>query len=146
MVFHSSNLNSRCAERLLAGWPSVDRRGRDATRSPTVSRQQIQPESDSTLLWTAISFIVKGRQIVDIPAVSKNQPSNPLLGYNGAHTAPPSTAKSSTLSDTQRTLANLVLLRDQRCLVTGAASIQLQACHLVNTIRVKKSNENTKAL
>jgi len=91
-----------------------------------------------------MSFIVKGEQIVDIPAVSKNYPPNPLLGYNGTHTAPPSTAKSSTLSATQRTLANQVLLRDQRCLVTGAASIQLRACRLVNAIRMRKSNENTK--
>ena len=90
-----------------------------------------------------MSFVVRGEQIVDIPAVSKNPPPNPLLGYGGVHTAPPSTAKSSTLSITQRTLTNRVLLRDQRCLVTGAVSNQLQACHLVNSIRTKKSNENT---
>jgi len=92
-----------------------------------------------------MSFIVKGKQIVDIPAVSKDYPPNPLLGYNGAHTAPLSTAKSSTLSATLRTLANQVLLRDQRRLMTGAASIQLQACRLVNAIRVKNPMKTQKA-
>ena len=86
---------------------------------------------------------LRGENIVDIPPVSKNTPPNPLLGYDGSGTAPPSmtTLASST---TQSTLAHRVLLYDQRCLVTGAVSNQLQPCHLVNAIRMDESNREEK--
>jgi len=87
---------------------------------------------------------VRGKQIVDIPAISKKIPPNPLLGYDHAHSSLPSTAKSSRTSLTQNTLANQVQLYDQRCLVTGAVSDQLKPCHLVNTIRVKNSGQQEK--
>jgi len=78
---------------------------------------------------------LSSENVVNIPPVSTNTPANPLLGYSGSRTAPPSEA-SSTTTATQSTLANRLLLYDQRCLVTGAVSNQLQACHLVNAIRV----------
>ncbi|KAF9647201.1 hypothetical protein BDM02DRAFT_2747636 [Thelephora ganbajun] len=84
-------------------------------------------------------------QTVDIPPVSKKIPPNPLLGYNRTHTATASSAKSSRVSATQSTLTHRVLLYDQRCLVTGAVSTQLQACHLINTIRMNNSNREIKA-
>jgi len=86
---------------------------------------------------------IRDRDIVDIPHVSVNAPPNPLLGYEGHRTAPPSLAGSST-SVTQSTLAHRLLLRDQRCLITGAVSNQLQACHLINTIRMTTSNQAEK--
>jgi len=84
-----------------------------------------------------MSFL-RGENIVEIPPVSENVPANPLLGYTGTETAPPSEVTSTT-SVTQSTLAHRLLFYDQRCLVTGAVSSQLQACHLVNAIRVDKS-------
>ena len=86
---------------------------------------------------------IKDGHIVDIPPVSRNVPPNPLLGYEGHRTAPPSSAGSAA-SVTQSTLAHRVLLRDQRCLITGAVSNQLQACHLINTIRMTTSNRAEK--
>ena len=78
--------------------------------------------------------------VVDIPPVTKNPPPNPLLGYNGTCTAPPSAAGSSETSAARSTLVHQVLLYDQRCIVTGAASNQLQACRLVNSIRTSEYN------
>ena len=89
--------------------------------------------------------LVRNRNVVDIPAVSSNIPRNPLLGYNGSRTSLPSASGSSGTSTTRKTLARRVLLYDQRCLVTGAASNQLQACHLVNAIR-NKPNKRDKIL
>ncbi len=86
---------------------------------------------------------IRDGYIVDIPPVSKNLPPNPLLGYNGPRTAPPSLDGSSS-SVTQSTLAHRVLLKDQRCLITGAVSTQLQACHLINTIRMNVCNRAEK--
>lgn len=86
---------------------------------------------------------VRGEDIVDIPPVSKEIPPNPLLGYNGDDPAPPSSTTSTT-SVTQNTLLHQVLFYDQRCLVTGAVSTQLQPCHLVNMIRVNDSNQEEK--
>lgn len=83
-------------------------------------------------------------KIVQLPPVSQNIPPNPLLGYSGGSTAPPSTAGKLTSGITQSTLAHQVLLHDQRCLVTGAISSQLQACHLINAICMDKSNEEVK--
>jgi hypothetical protein len=87
--------------------------------------------------------VIKDGDIVDIPAVSKKVPPNPLLGYDGRRTASPSLAGSSS-SMTQSTLAHRVLLKDQRCLITGAISTQLQACHLINVIRMQPSNRAVK--
>ena len=87
--------------------------------------------------------LIRAGYIVDIPDVSKDVPPNPLLGYNGLRTAPASSAGSS-FSVTQSTLAHRVLLNDQRCLITGAVSNQLQACHLINTIRINESNRAEK--
>jgi len=86
-----------------------------------------------------MSYITDGN-IVDIPRVSVNVPPNPLLGYDGQGTAPPCSANSVT----QSTLAHRLLLRDQRCIITGAVSNQLQACHLINTIRMTTSNRAEK--
>ena len=82
--------------------------------------------------------------VVTIPSVSEKAPPNPLLGYDKSHTRTPSLATSASGAVTQKTLANKVLLRDQRCLVTGAVSSQIQACHLVNAIRYKSSNKQIK--
>lgn len=82
---------------------------------------------------------ITGETVIDIPPVSRGIPGNPLLGYNKGRTATVSTP-TSTASATQSTLSHQLLFRDQRCAVTGAASNQLQACCLVNTIRVRKSS------
>ena len=87
---------------------------------------------------------IRNQNVVDIPTLAKTIPPNPLLGYPGTSTAPASTAKSSKGSSTQSTLRHQALLRDQRCLVTGAASTQLEACHLMNTIRINDSNRMEK--
>jgi len=81
--------------------------------------------------------------IIDIPPVSKEIPPNPLLGYNGVGPAPPSSATPTT-DMTQSTLAHQVLFYDQRCLVTGAVSSQLEPCYLVNAIRANDSNREEK--
>lgn len=86
---------------------------------------------------------IRDKCIVDIPPLSKNLPPNPLLGYNGDCTAPPSPA-TSTSSVTRSVITHRVLLYDQRCLVTGAVSNQLRACHLVTTICTNKSNQEEK--
>ena len=87
-----------------------------------------------------MAFIVGNA--VDIPAVTKQLPPNPLLGYDGFSTAPPSPS-SARLSSAQSTLAHRVLLNDQRCLITGAVSSQLQACYL---IPMKVSNKDEKLI
>ena len=87
---------------------------------------------------------IRGKHIVDIPAVSKKIPPNPLLGYEQSYPALPLTVKSPRASLTRNTLVNQALLHDQRCLVTGAVSDQLKPCHLVNTIRVKNSSQQEK--
>jgi len=92
---------------------------------------------------TTMAYI-RDDHIVDIPSVSMRVPPNPLLGYDKRATAPPSTAATSTAGLCQSTLAHRVLLYDQRCLITGAASNQLQACHLINTICMDKSNQGEK--
>lgn len=86
---------------------------------------------------------IRDTNIVDIPPVSQGIPTNPLLGYDGRSTAPPSPT-TSTFGTTQSTLTHKLLLRDQRCLVTGAVSAQLKACHLINTVRIDKSNQEEK--
>lgn len=78
---------------------------------------------------------IRDTDFVDIPPPSIDNPPNPLLGYNGGGTAPPSEVTSTA----SVSLRHRLLLYDQRCLVTGAVSNQLQACHLVNTIRVDKA-------
>ena len=86
-------------------------------------------------------------QVVNIPPLATKIPDNPLLGYPGARTAPASTAKSSRTSQasgTQSTIRHRVLLYDQRCFLTGAVSIQLEACHLVNAIRMNAGNRAEK--
>ena len=99
---------------------------------------------DIPLTWTTMAY-VRGHDFVHIPAVSKNLPPNPLLDYNRTHAAPPVTTKSSMRAGvTQSTLAHRVLSNDQRCLVTGAISNQLQPCHLVNTIRMNSANQAEK--
>jgi len=85
---------------------------------------------------------VTDKDFVDIPPVTEKHPPNPLLGYDGRRTAPPSATSSASMS--QSTLAHRVLLYDQRCLVTGGVSDQIQACHLINTIRMGKSNRQEK--
>ena len=87
---------------------------------------------------------IRDKNVVDIPALAKTIPPNPLLGYSGIRTAPASAPKSSKGSTTQSTLRHRVLLYDQRCLLTGAVSNQLEACHLINAIRMDKSNRATK--
>jgi hypothetical protein len=86
---------------------------------------------------------IKDTNFVDIPPVSRNIPPNPLLGYDSHSTAPPSTV-ASVSSMTRSTLTHKVLLYDQRCLVTGAVSSQLQPCHLINTICMDKTNQEEK--
>ncbi|KAF9644396.1 hypothetical protein BDM02DRAFT_3121961, partial [Thelephora ganbajun] len=86
---------------------------------------------------------IRDNNVIDIPPVSQNLPPNPLLGYNRSQTAPPS-ATTSTGGMAQSTLAHRALLYDQRCLITGAISSQLQACHLVNAICMDKSNQERK--
>lgn len=81
--------------------------------------------------------------VVEIPPVSQSIPPNPLLGYDGHNTAPPSTV-TSTSSTTQSSLTHKVLLYDQRCFITGAVSSQLRACHLINAIRMDDSNQEEK--
>jgi len=82
---------------------------------------------------------IKDRNIVGIPPVSTKTPPNPLLGYDGGETAPPSTT-SSTSSANQSTLTHRALLYDQRCLVTGSVSTQLRPYRLVNVGSMDKSN------
>jgi len=89
------------------------------------------------------SISIDGRHI-QLPPVSQHIPPNPLLGYGGGNTAPPSTTGKSMSGIAQSTLTHRLLLYDQRCLVTGAVSTQLQACHLINTIHMDKSNEEAK--
>ncbi|KAJ6508896.1 hypothetical protein C8R45DRAFT_459319 [Mycena sanguinolenta] len=95
------------------------------------------------------TFVVGNPNIIAIPEVVKNPPSNPLLrrDIGNATPAPTRKASSSVTSLSQRTLANRVLYNDQRCLLTGKASAELQACHMVNTIRPKNNpeKENLKA-
>ena len=86
---------------------------------------------------------IRDRNTVDILPVSRKPPPNPLLGYDGGETAPPSTATSPSCA-TQNSLAHWVLLYDQRCLVTGAVSTQLRPYHLVNKIHINKSNPEEK--
>jgi len=86
---------------------------------------------------------IRDTNIVDIPPVSQGIPPNPLLGYDGCNTAPPSPA-TSTSGTIQSTLTHKLLLRDQRCLVTGAVSTQLKACYLINAIHIGKSNREEK--
>jgi len=88
---------------------------------------------------------IRDKNVVDIPTLAKTIPPNPLLGYAGSGTAPASAASGSSKgSSTQSTLRHRVLLYDQRCFVTGAVSNQLEACHLINAIRMDKSNRTTK--
>jgi len=86
---------------------------------------------------------IKGRNIVDIPPVSTKAPPNPLLGYDGDETAPPSTT-SSTSTANQSTLTHQALLYDQRCLITGAVSTQLRPYRLVNVGHINQSNREEK--
>lgn len=79
---------------------------------------------------------------IDIPRVTETLPANPLLGFK-APTSVPSVAPPTSGSN-QKTLARKALLYDQRCLVTGAVSNQLQACHLINIIRAGSSNRKEK--
>ncbi|KAJ6508895.1 hypothetical protein C8R45DRAFT_969209 [Mycena sanguinolenta] len=75
--------------------------------------------------------------VVTIPEVVKKPPPNPLLRREiGISTPVPSIKTTSSLTSlSQNTLANRVLFNDQRCFLTGDASAELQACHLVNAIR-----------
>lgn len=99
-----------------------------------------QGEPDS-LVRTTMAY-VRG-EVVKLPSVFKDIPPNPLFGYDSPHTAPPSTVGSSEAA-TQSTLKHRLLLYDQRCLVTGGFSTQLQACHLVKPIRTNDSNRKIK--
>ncbi|KAJ7093189.1 hypothetical protein C8R44DRAFT_815808 [Mycena epipterygia] len=75
---------------------------------------------------------------VEIYPISKRIPPNPLLSYNGTKTEPASVwSRSSAGSVSQSLLAHRILLYDQRCLLTGAVSTDIQACHLINAIRTK---------
>jgi len=90
---------------------------------------------------------LKTPTVVDTPSLAIETPSNPLFGYSGARTAPASTvrsSRSSQASGTQSTIRHRVLLHDQRCFVTGTLSIQLEACHLVNAIRMNAGNRAQK--
>ena len=87
---------------------------------------------------------VTDKGFVDIPPVTEKYPPNPLLGYDGCRTAPPSSVASSDCMS-QSSLTHRVLLYDQRCLVTGGVSDQLQACHLISTIRMDESNRQEKS-
>ena len=94
-----------------------------------------------------MAYLEPEGQVVNIPALAAKIPSNPLLGYDGARTASASAVKSSKkskASGTQSTIRNRVLLHDQRCFVTGAVSIQLEACYLVNAIRMDAGNRAEK--
>ena len=82
---------------------------------------------------------------IDIPPVSQPPLPNPLFGYNGDRTAPPSISGSSRATRAIRsTLKHQVLLYDQHCLVTGTVSTQLQACCLISPIHVDDSNRGEK--
>jgi len=86
---------------------------------------------------------IKDHNFVDILPISLKVPPNPLLGYDENKTALPSTATSEP-GLSQRTLKHRVLLYDQRCLVTGAVSNQLQTCYLISPIHVGGSNQEKK--
>jgi len=87
---------------------------------------------------------ITDKGFVDIPSITEKSPPNPLLGYDGCRTASPSSVASSDYMS-QSTLTHRVLLYDQRCLVTGGVSDQLQACHLVSTIHMDESNRQEKS-
>lgn len=81
-----------------------------------------------------MSFIPEGTQTVEIPSVNDGQPHNPLLGDN-----------ERDPSEEQKIVLKYELLKcDQRCLVTGTVSTQLQACHLVNAIRTGNPGQKKK--
>ncbi|KAJ6585198.1 hypothetical protein B0H19DRAFT_1108747 [Mycena capillaripes] len=95
----------------------------------------------------SISFV--NENIVVIPKITKNPHKNPLLNEKIKEVTPPPSLKSisSVGSEHSATTKYRVLFRDQRCLLTGFVSADIQPCHLVNTIRTKKktSRINLKA-
>ncbi|KAJ7092698.1 hypothetical protein C8R44DRAFT_891134 [Mycena epipterygia] len=76
-------------------------------------------------------------------AASEKLPANPHLldpPVNQAETAAPSLASpSATTTQTQKLLRNRLLRLGQFCAVTGSATATLQACHILNPVRKKKS-------
>lgn len=70
---------------------------------------------------------------VKIPPVQLGLPRHPFFGY-----------KRTPSEERENNLKYELLKYDQRCLVTGTVSPQLQACHLVNTIRTEKCTPKVK--
>ncbi|KAJ7675817.1 hypothetical protein DFH06DRAFT_1292062 [Mycena polygramma] len=82
--------------------------------------------------------------VVVIQDITKGLSKNPLLNPQLGVTTPGPSVRSSksgqsiNSTGTQSALAHRVLFKDQRCILTGLVSSELQACHLVNAIRTKK--------
>ncbi|KAJ6541764.1 hypothetical protein B0H19DRAFT_1174572 [Mycena capillaripes] len=80
--------------------------------------------------------------IIRIPDVVRKPPANPLLRREHAASTPAVSVKTRSSADSgislsQAVLANKLLFHDQRCFLTGEASTELQACHLINAIHTK---------
>ncbi|KAJ7246345.1 hypothetical protein C8J57DRAFT_1724768 [Mycena rebaudengoi] len=76
--------------------------------------------------------------IVVIPDVVKKPPANPLLRRDTVKGTPAPSAKATSMFGfSQSVLANRVLFNDQRCLLTGEVSTEIQACHLINATHNK---------
>jgi hypothetical protein len=80
--------------------------------------------------------------IIVIPDIVKKPPANPLLRSEVVDKTPAPSVKatSSVFSYSQSVLENRVLFNDQRCFLTGEVSSEIQACHLINTIRTKQES------
>ncbi|KAJ7508538.1 hypothetical protein B0H11DRAFT_2304690 [Mycena galericulata] len=93
----------------------------------------------------------KDPNLIVIQDVDRTPPANPLLMTETITKTPAPSAKvlsslNTANSATQRVLVNRILFNDQRCFLTGSVSTEIQACHLITTIRTKNQDKiNLKA-
>jgi hypothetical protein len=80
-----------------------------------------------------------------VPLPPKNLPANPQLRRIAATAVPSTVSSSATTTFSERRARNQLLNRQQFCAVTGSAAASLEACHILNAVRKKKTESKEQA-
>ncbi|THU88780.1 hypothetical protein K435DRAFT_865931 [Dendrothele bispora CBS 962.96] len=124
----------------------VERHGLEAFGDIRARDEQIWRAKHPFFFKISMSKVVlleseAGEQIV-IPSPADKLPPNPLLLGREPTSVAASSQRSSIASvdipKEDKTLRNKLLKTDQRSFLTGVVSVDLQAAHILNTIRKAK--------
>ncbi|KAJ6499029.1 hypothetical protein C8R45DRAFT_980755 [Mycena sanguinolenta] len=75
----------------------------------------------------------------------KALPANPQLRRIPATAAPSTISAYATTTFSEKQVRNQLLYRQQFCAVTGSAAASLEACHILNAVRKRKSENKEQA-